>query len=101
MKRMIEVEGAGDIDDSGPGTRTYGGLISCKSEDQLIRLGILHVILVNYQRQCIWHIFPLLPPSLLLPLLIQKLSPTTPYVDHTCTICGAGGNSQKHGCGRG
>jgi hypothetical protein len=48
MMRIVEVEAAGDIDNTGPGTRTYGCLISCNSEDQLVRLGILRVILVNY-----------------------------------------------------
>jgi hypothetical protein len=34
-KRIVEVEVAGDIDDTGTGTRTYGSFISCNSDSSL------------------------------------------------------------------
>jgi melanoma-associated antigen len=47
-KRLLEAEAADapdDVDDTGPGARTYGSLIAWNSADQLAMLGILHVIL--------------------------------------------------------
>jgi hypothetical protein len=49
MKRIVDAkaEAADSIDDTGPDTRAYGGLILCNSEDQLVSLHILHAILVS------------------------------------------------------
>jgi hypothetical protein len=40
MKHIVETGAADGINDTGPDMRTYGCLISCNSENQLVSLDI-------------------------------------------------------------
>jgi hypothetical protein len=80
MMHIVEVEAIDDSDDTGPGMRTYGSLISC-SEEQLVVLASYRIrVLVCgklIKRQCV-RTFSY-PPS---PFTFTRIEDETKTLGH-------------------